>query len=119
MTPVRSPKRKRGQRFPRLRFGLRTKQLVRWLSLRLLYHFEAFPNHLTSQGQERNLGAAQVAQGIIAGQAAADVQQRWGFVEDAAIITATITAGDQHGPKQWEAYLAAVDMAGQHQVDAG
>src|SRR6185437_10779854 len=71
-----------------------------------------------AQRQQRDLGTTQIPQRMIARQSTADVQQCRRLVEDATVITTTIATRHQHGAKQRKAYLPAVDMSRQHQVNA-
>src|SRR5438876_10477807 len=59
-----------------------------------------------------------IAQRILAAQTAIDVKQRRTLVEGAAVIPAAILARHQQRPKDRKAHLAAMNMAGQHEVDA-
>ena len=54
---------------------------------------------------------------MLARQAAADVHDRWIGEEGAAVVLSAVAARDKKRTDQGEANLAAMDMAGQHQVD--
>src|SRR5207244_3850374 len=69
------------------------------------------------QYESRYLRPAQITQRMLPGHAAADVQHRRRFVKGPAIIAAAIAAGHEDRADQGEANLAAVNVAGEHQVD--
>ena len=71
-----------------------------------------------SQNQLRHLRPAVVAHRVLAAQSAADVQHRRRLVERAAIVAPAVAARHQHRAEQRQADLSAVDVPGQHQVDA-
>ena len=77
--------------------------------------------HLGHRGRPENqsghFGPAVVAHGVLAGQTAADVQDRRWFMEGPAIIAPAIRAWHQYRANQRKADLAAVIVAGQHQID--
>src|SRR5579884_875709 len=54
---------------------------------------------------------------MFAADSPADMEQRRGFGERAAIVAAAITTGHENGANPGQANLTAVDMAGEHQVD--
>jgi hypothetical protein len=56
---------------------------------------------------------------VVTGEASADVHHRAALMEQPAVVTPAVLARDEQRTNNREADLAAVDVAGQEQVDPG
>jgi hypothetical protein len=67
---------------------------------------------VAASGRPRRLRPAEEAQGVVATETAADVQQRRRLVEDAAVVAPAVAARHEDRTDQRQPNLPAVDVAG-------